>query len=295
MTRQAAGIAGEPASPTIFFLTDYGLSDEFVGVVHAVLRRAAPSAAVIDLTHGVPPFDVRSGSETLLRSVPHLGEGVVLAVVDPGVGGGRRGVVVEVAGPPARWFVAPDNGVVVAAAERCGGITSAWELVKPSDAPATFDGRDVFAPAAAALAMGEGPASLGVPVDPGGLQRLVPPLVEVGEQGGRPWLRAEVTWVDRFGNVQLAAEVAAAPIEEGTAPVSVRVAPAEGPAPGADETGRGAAEPLQGRRVRTFEDLESGELGILSDANGRLALAVRQGSAQGMTGARPGDMVGLTW
>ncbi len=96
-----------PAAPgTIFFLSDYGLRDEFVGVVHAVLARLAPGTAVIDLTHEIAPFDVRSGAAALARALPHLGEGLVLAVVDPGVGGPRRAIALETApasGPTGGW------------------------------------------------------------------------------------------------------------------------------------------------------------------------------------------------
>ncbi|MGH9100389.1 MAG: SAM-dependent chlorinase/fluorinase, partial [Acidimicrobiales bacterium] len=94
--------------PTVFFLSDYGLSDEFVGVVHAALLRLVPDLSVVDLTHGIPAFDVRAGAASLLRAAPHLGPGVVLAVVDPGVGSARRGVAVRAA--DGRWFVGPDNG-----------------------------------------------------------------------------------------------------------------------------------------------------------------------------------------
>ena len=99
---------------TVFFLSDYGTRDEFAGVVRAVLRRLAPAAVVIDLTHEVPPFDVAAGARTLLRALPHLGPGVVLAVVDPGVGSARRGVAIEAAsdGGPS-FFVGPDNGLLL--------------------------------------------------------------------------------------------------------------------------------------------------------------------------------------
>ena len=82
---------------TVFFLSDFGTEDEFAGVVHAVIAARAPGTTVIDLTHHIPPFDVRAGSHTLVRAVPHLGPGVVLAVVDPGVGTARRGIALEVA------------------------------------------------------------------------------------------------------------------------------------------------------------------------------------------------------
>lgn len=196
--------AGPPA--TVFFLSDFGLRDEFVGVVHAVLRRLAPAAVVVDLTHDVPPFDVRAGSEALLRTVPFLGPGVVLGVVDPGVGGGRRGLAIECAGRPL-FLVGPDNGLLVAAAEAAGGILRVVELEMGLEAAATFDGRDVFAPAAAALCRGAAIEGLGPAVPVEELVRVAAPVCEVG----RASIRAEVTWVDRFGNVQLAAPAEALP------------------------------------------------------------------------------------
>ena len=291
-----AGARGAPAGPpTVFFLSDYGLADEFVGVVHAVVHRVAPAVRVVDLTHGVAPFDVRAGSEALRRAVPHLGAGVVLAVVDPGVGGARRGVAVESAGDGARWLVGPDNGLLVDAAELAGPLSSAWTLRRPVGAPATFDGRDVFAPAAALLATGGDPVVAGDPLDPAELVRLGRPLVELAGPGD---VRAEVVWVDRYGNVQLAVVAADAGIDpetadpaatgagRGTAVVRVERRGASGET----RTGRTAA-----RRVRTFADLAPGELGVLSDANGRVALVVREGSAAQAIGARQGDVVALAW
>ena len=143
---------------TVFFLSDYGTEDEFAGVVHAVIAAQAPGVAVIDLTHHIPPFDVRAGSHSLVRAVPYLGPGVVLAVVDPGVGTGRRGIGLEVALPSGASlaFVGPDNGLLVAAAEAAAEapVARVVELARPPAPPdrgSTFDGRDLFAPAAAAL------------------------------------------------------------------------------------------------------------------------------------------------
>src|SRR5271169_6709510 len=144
---------------TVFFLSDFGTEDEFAGVVHAVIAAQAPGATVIDLTHHIPPFDVRAGSHSLVRAVPYLGPGVVLAVVDPGVGTGRRGIGLEVAlssGSGASLaFVGPDNGLLVAAAEAAAEapVARVVELARPPAPPdrgSTFDGRDLFAPAAAA-------------------------------------------------------------------------------------------------------------------------------------------------
>lgn len=263
--------------PVVFFLSDYGLHDEFVGVVHAVLLRLDPDLAVVDLTHGLPAFDVRAGAESLARAVPHLGPGVVLAVVDPGVGGARRGVSVRAR--DGRWFVAPDNGLVVPAVEACGGVASVLVLRKRAGDPATFDGRDVFAPAAAALARGVRPASLGDEADPNSLVRLPPVEVERREVDGAIVLRAAVTWVDKFGNVQLGVPERDGPPPDDAVAVTVRVGDRRHDA----------------RRVHAFGDLGEGELGVLADANGRLAIVVREGSAATATSLAPGKVVELVW
>jgi len=277
-----------PGPTTVYFLSDYGLDDEFVGVVHAVLARRAPRARVIDLGHRVRPFDVRGAAALLERAVDHLGPGLVLAVVDPGVGGSRRAVAVEVSstGGP-RWFVGPDNGLLVGAAERVGAIARAVELARLTGA-GTFDGRDVLAPAAAALCAGTPMPALGAPIEPAGLVRLRPPLlVSESDAAGRlTVLRAEVTWVDRFGNVQLAAraaDLAGAP----DGPSAVRVA--DGGAGGA-----GSGD-LALRPIAAFSDLAQGELGLLVDANGFLALVVNRGSAADRLALRSGSHVELTW
>lgn len=295
---------------TVFFLSDYGRLDEFVGVVHAVLRRLAPHVPVVDLTHDVPPFDVRWGAAALARAWPYLGEGVVLGVVDPDVGTPRRGVVLEVARGGPRWLVGPDNGLLLPAARLAGGVARAVALPpatsgrRHSDAaepdpgrgapePATFDGRDVFAPAVAALCSGADPGDLGAPCDPGSLVQLADPVLEQGTApDGRRVLRAEVTWVDRFGNVQLAAGGDALPA--GLAAVRLAgPAPAGAPGDGPDGPDGPGAPPL--RRVRTFADLSAGEAGLLADGNGHLALVAREASAAARFGLAAGALVELVW
>ena len=207
-----------PTGPvrTVFFLSDFGTQDEFAGVVHAVIAARAPGTTVIDLTHNIPAFDVRAGSHTLVRAVPHLGPGVVLGVVDPGVGTGRRGIGIEVALPAGGTlhFIGPDNGLLVASAEEAGEapIRRVVELHRPPPPPdrgSTFDGRDLFGPAAAALCAGGALLELGDVVDPHSLVRLIGGVVEEGRlPDGRTCLRAEVTWADHYGNLQLAATVA---------------------------------------------------------------------------------------
>ena len=119
---------------TITFLSDYGAGDEFVGVVKSVIRQIAPHVTVVDLTHEVPPYDVRAGSLTLSRSAQYLCPGVVLAVVDPGVGTERRAIAVEVGGGQS-YLVGPDNGLLAGAVAMCGGATAAVELSN-ADVPA---------------------------------------------------------------------------------------------------------------------------------------------------------------
>jgi S-adenosylmethionine hydrolase len=187
---------------TITFLSDYGTGDEFVGVVKSVIRSIAPAVTVIDLTHEIQAYDVRAGSLTLGRAAQYLCPGVVLAVVDPGVGTERRGIAVEV-GDGQSYLVGPDNGLLASAVAMSGGATAAVELTNPTyqlEAPGpTFAGRDVFAPAAAHLCQGVPLLELGRPVDPLSLLPGLLPLPR--EEDGT--VVAEVLWVDRFGNCQL--------------------------------------------------------------------------------------------
>ena len=190
----------ESTSPFVSFLSDYGLTDEFVGVCKAVVLRAAPSARIIDVTHGIPPFDVRAGALALARAVQYLPPGVVLAVVDPGVGTERRAVAVEVEGG---FLVGPDNGLLAPAVAMLGGALRVVSLTNPEyqlEAPgATFAGRDVFAPAAGYLATGTPLEALGELVDS---MSLVPGMVPLPtDDGGRA--AGEVLWIDRYGNAQL--------------------------------------------------------------------------------------------
>src|ERR671939_1055083 len=139
----------------ITFLSDYGHDDDFVGVCHGVIARIAPDARVIDVTHGIPRHDVRSGALVLRRALPYLPPGVHLAVVDPEVGAERRAVAVRTA-EEGRLMVGPDNGLLSLAAQRFGGAVEAVDVGRSQHrlrpVSATFHGRDLFAPVAAHLA-----------------------------------------------------------------------------------------------------------------------------------------------
>src|SRR4051812_14086404 len=168
-----------PRHDTISFLSDFGHDDEFVGVVKSVIREIAPDAAVIDLTHSIAPFDVRAGSLALARAVQYVARGIVLAVVDPGVGTDRKAVAIEVAGGGG-IFVGPDNGLMASAIAMAGGAERAFALTNPVyqlPAPGpTFAGRDIFGPAAAHLASGVPLEELGEELDVHTLMPGVLPL-----------------------------------------------------------------------------------------------------------------------
>jgi S-adenosylmethionine hydrolase len=273
--------------PAVFFLSDYGLVDEFAGVVHAVLQRGAPGVPVIDLTHQVPSFDVAAGARALERAAPHLGPGVVLAVVDPGVGSERRGVAIEVGtdvGP--RWLVGPDNGLLLPAADLLGGPRRVLALAGAS----SFDGRDVFAPAAAHLVGGGAPEDLGPTIDVDELVALPAGPVPVSVADGV--LTTWVTWVDGYGNVQLAGD-GPAWAQLGVAPgatvlVDVEPVPADGPR-GQEAVG---PPPRRARSVSSFSSLDPGQLGLMVDANGGHALVLDRASAASALGvAGPATVV----
>src|SRR5918999_4501377 len=150
----------------VTFLSDYGLEDEFVGVCHGVMLRIAPWLKIVDVHHNILRHDIRHGSVVLAQSITYLPEGVHLAVVDPSVGSKRRAVVVE--SGSGRSFVGPDNGLLMDAAAASGGVTGAYEIANEdlvlAPVSRTFQGRDVFAPAAAHLASGIDPDELGPPL-----------------------------------------------------------------------------------------------------------------------------------
>lgn len=260
----------------ISLCTDYGYADGFVAACHGMIARIAPHARVLDVTHAVPPGDVRHGSVLLADTLPWLPAAVHVAVVDPGVGTARRGIAL-ISGDAV--LVGPDNGLLLPAAEVLGGVRAAYELTEPAyrlaAVSATFHGRDVFAPAAAHLAIGVPPDALGPAVDPGSLVALPAPVCEV--DGDR--MRVEVLTVDHFGNVALAAgaaELDAVGLRAGMA------ATFRWPA--------GAQRVLVGR---TFADVADGELVLLVDSAEHLAVARRGGSAAHRTGLQPGAVVEL--
>jgi S-adenosyl-L-methionine hydrolase (adenosine-forming) len=266
--------------PFVSFLSDYGRTDEFVGVCHAVMLDIAPLVRIVDVTHDIPAFDVRAGALALVRAVQYLPEGIVLAVVDPGVATDRRCVAVEVENAV---LVGPDNGLLAPAVAMLGGPRRVHELTNtqyqlPAPGP-TFAGRDIMAPAAAHLATGVPISVLGNEVDP---VQLTPAIVPLPDDGGEGRITGEVLWVDRYGNCQLNVapeQLDAAGAHQGDA-LEVTVADAAGV-----RTGRRA------RWVRTFAEAKPSELVVLVDSYGMCTLALDRRSAAADLGLRNGSAV----
>ncbi len=260
---------------TVSLLTDYGLIDEFVGVVKAVIRDIAPHARTIDLTHHIAPFDVRAGSLALARCVSYLPSGVILAVVDPGVGGSRKSIAIEVADGDG-VFVGPDNGLLAPAVAMAGGAGRAVVLTNDEyhlqSHGATFAGRDIFAPVVGHLCNGVDLAELGELID---ADALLPGMVPLSRQEPEG-LVGEVLWVDHFGNCQLNI----GPDEIADWGQQVQVA---------------FGESLRvATRQRTFADVSTGAVGLVVDSCGMLALVLDQRSAAADLGIGAGDQVTLS-
>lgn len=264
-------------SQPVSFLSDFGVQDEFVGVVHGVIAKLAPESRVIDIGHGFPRGNVKTAALALSRAIQYLPEGVCVAVVDPGVGTKRRALAAET---PWGMFVGPDNGLLSPAVAMVGGASRVVSIENPEamiPSPGeTFHGRDVFAPAAALLAAGE--ASL---EDLGPLltdSELVPLLLPLVETKGAA-VSGEAWWVDHFGNVQ------------------TNIAPEDlnslGLNPGDTVTVNVGSTVHSVPWVTSYGDVEEGEVLLHVDSVGLMALALRDGRADDELGVYEGVAVTL--
>jgi hypothetical protein len=257
------------------FTSDYGLEDEFVGVCHGVIKRVAPDVEILNISHAIPPQDVRAGANVLAQAVRFMPAAVHLAIVDPGVGTRRRAVVIGTKqGPP---LVGPDNGLLSLAAEALGGAHQAHEIanedlfLKPVSR--TFHGRDIFAPVAARLALGMPPEDVGPAIPLDGLIRLELPKSRVDDDH----VHGQVVQTDHFGNLQLNVsreELESLGIMLGD-PLELRVG--------------GKAHQVQ--FCQAFAEVPAGRLAVLEDSYRRIAIAVNQGSASKRLEAHRGDHV----
>lgn len=258
------------ASPVVL-LTDFGLADPYVGQLKATLLREAPTAPVVDLSHDVSPFNIVQGAFFLAASWSHFAEGTVfLSVVDPGVGTERRCVAAEAGG---RWFVGPDNGLSTLVL-RAFQVQRAFELsCNLEGAAKTFHGRDIFAPAAARIARGEAPETVGAEIRPQSLLRAEWAAPKAFKGG----VVAHVMHVDRFGNCVLNLDS-----EEWLPKVTAWESPA---------LLHPKFTPLS--LCEVYGRLPKSEAGILPGSQGYLELAVNRGSARAILSLNIGDMVRL--
>jgi S-adenosylmethionine hydrolase len=261
----------------VSLLTDYGLHDEFVGVMKCVITDLAPHARITDITHGIPAFDVRAGSLALARAIQYVPPGIVIAVVDPGVGSNRRAIAIEVADGQG-VLIGPDNGLLASAAAMAGGAERVFELSNTDlhiDAPGTtFAGRDIFAPVAAHLCNGGAIEDVGPEIDSATVMPgLVPiPTVEKHDAYGEG-LRCEVTWVDGYGNCQLNV----GPDEIAQFGTTVRLV---------------MGDDVRSARIAShFAEIDGGAIGAVVDSYGMVALAVDRGSAAETLRLSAGDAV----
>ncbi len=256
----------------VTFLTDFGLAWGPVGTCHAVMLDVAPGVRIVDVSHGIPPFQIRAGAWVLASALPYMPAAVHVAVVDPGVGTSRLPLALLC--DRGDVLVGPDNGLLLPACERLGGVVEARQITNRDlmrqPVSATFHGRDIFAPVGARLAGG-------LPFEDVG------PEVEIGHLFGPPWRRpeyeegrvvGEAALLDSFGNVRTNIETARWPVEAG-ARVRVRAAGVDREVPTA----------------RTFGEVGRGELFAFDDSSGYACLGVNQGSAGEMLGVRPGERV----
>ncbi|MDQ3938315.1 MAG: SAM-dependent chlorinase/fluorinase [Chloroflexota bacterium] len=271
-TPAAARIPRDPHDwnrPFVSLLSDWGARDPSAAICRGVVLSIAPDALIVDISHEVEKFNVRHGALLLWCALPFLPIGSHVAVVDPGVGGERRAIALETA--RGDYLVGPDNGLLLAGAERLGGISRCHVIENTQYrlpvVSATFHGRDLFAPAAAHLALGVPLEHIGPPVDPRELAALdwPPVVVREGELG------TAVIYCDTFGNAKLAGLTAdlvdaLGPLAHGD-PLTVRIG----------RNNRRRREQVVW--AATFAEVPLRQRLLYEDSYGRLCIAENQGSA----------------
>jgi S-adenosyl-L-methionine hydrolase (adenosine-forming) len=251
--------------PLITLTTDFGDESPYVAAMKGALLWVNPAARLVDLTHAIPPQDVRYASYFLAAALPYFPPQTLhVVVVDPGVGSERAILYAEVAG---QRVLAPDNGCLTALFTECGPPTNlrrvrASRYFRP-EVSATFHGRDIFAPVAGHLSLGLDPAKLGPSV--GDWVRLETPAPEITKDG----ICGEVAFVDHFGN--LISNIPAEMVRD--KPRCVRI---------------GRRVIRQFAWVRTYAEARPGELALLVSSDGKMELAIAQGNAARRLRARPG-------
>jgi S-adenosylmethionine hydrolase len=261
----AQGVHADPPKTwkTIGFLSDFDLKDDAVGICKAVMEAVAPGVKVIDITHQVTPYSIAEGARFLAGTVPYFSrDAVLVAVVDPGVGGTRKAIIAR--SKTGQFFVLPDNGLLTLVADR-DGIATAREIANPdwmlgAKRSSTFHGRDIFSPAAAHLARGDDWTLAGPELDPAKLVRLDLAQASVDANG----LHGQAIGTDGpYGNLVLDV-------------------PAEAFAKLGYRLGDTVPVTLAGKSyrfsfVKTFSDVPMGRELFYIDSRGRLGLGINQG------------------
>jgi S-adenosylmethionine hydrolase len=236
----------------IVLFTDFGLTGPYVGQLHAVLAREAPGVPVIDLFHDLSPYRVRAAAYLLPAYCQGFPPATVFAcVVDPGVGGPRRALMVEA---DHRWYVGPDNGLFQPLVARAGRAVVHEILWRPPQLSSSFHGRDLFAPVAACLTRGQRPEGRPAQLD--------------SVTGEWPADLSEVVYVDRYGNAMTGLRATMLPSSARLGIGGQRVA-----------------------HARTFSDAPPGTAFWYSNSNGLVEIAVNQGSAAAQLGVAVGQRV----
>nr|WP_320011837.1 SAM-dependent chlorinase/fluorinase [uncultured Desulfobulbus sp.] len=255
--------------PIITLITDFGLDDPYVGQMKGALLSGCPQATLVDISHAVPPWNIHAAAVTLATSYACFPRGTIhLVVVDPGVGSERQMIAAH---GNDHYFVCPDNGILSLLLDE-GTVATVHQLdAQPTGRliSPTFHGRDVMAPAAAALATGKRLASLGAVLPLAQLSRLDLPLL----QPGKTAVRGQVLSIDHFGNVRTTIRV---PRSQASPPHMKHVE-------------------ICGRRLTTFAtnyaQVEKGALLVLVDSSGFIEIAANQASATTLLGCVPGEPV----
>jgi hypothetical protein len=280
-TPAAARAVRDYSRPFVSLLSDFGARDPSAAICKGVILAIAPDAVVVDISHEIAKYQVRDGALVLWAALPYFPIGAHVAVVDPGVGTERLPIAIETRRGDV--LIGPDNGLLIPAAERLGGISAVHVLDNPEYrlpvVSNVFHGRDLFSPAAAHVALGVPINVLGRALDPAKLIRLDWPAPQVRQNQ----LVTAVVYVDTFGNLKLAGEPADLAEAIGTLKPGDRLELRMG----------NDRSSVWATWATTFGRVAQGELVVLEDATGRLNIAVNQGSAAQQLELRVNDRVSI--
>lgn len=253
----------------ITLTTDFGLKDHYVGAMKGAILSVNPSAKLVDISHSITSGDISHGAFVMDGACGIFPPGIVhVGVVDPGVGGPRRAVIVETAN---FMFVGPDNGLLSLIAERDGikrVIEVKNERFMRGEVSRTFHGRDIFGPVAGHLSLGVSPVEFGPEIRD--LEMIDTPLAEF-EEGA---INGEVIYIDTYGNIitNISAELIASRLGVSDIEVAVK-----------GQTVKGL--------VRSYASIEPDGVGALTGSSGRLEIAAHEASGAEFIGVSIGDKV----